>query len=202
MSPGRWGYRVRQFFETLFVSLTSADLELVRQTLTPAQVTLFIQLQPSEQVHAVRVLRAIQENCQANGLQPPADLLVAALLHDIGKALYPLRIWERVVIVLGKKILPESAARWGNGRETSTATPRGWGRPFVIAAQHPAWGAEMAARQGTSPRAVALIRRHQDPFLGQGLNQSTGLNQSIGLNQNLNEEDRLLAILQAVDDES
>jgi len=188
MSPGRWGYRVRQFFETLFAHPTPADLELVRETLTPAQAALFRQLQPSEQAHAVRVLRAVQETCQANGMEPPADLLAAALLHDLGKTRYPLRIWERVMIVLGKAILPTFAARWG--REDSTRPPRGWARPFVIAAHHPGWGANMAAEQGTAPRAVALIRRHQDPLPPHRLSE------------NSNEEDRLLAILQAVDDES
>jgi predicted hydrolase (HD superfamily) len=52
--------------------------------------------------------------------------------------------------------------------------------------QHPAWGAELVAAAGGSPRAVELIRRHADPvrppFAG--------------------ETDRLLAALQAVDDSS
>jgi hypothetical protein len=165
-------------------SPTPADLELVRKTLTPAQAGLFSQLQPSEQAHAVRVLRAVQENCHRQGLELPEYLQVSDLLHDIGKACYPLRIWERVMIVLGGAIFPNATTRWGE------RSPRGWARPFVVAAQHPAWGAEMAAGQGTSSRAVALIRRHQDPLPSQVSNKD------------MNEEDQLLAILQAVDGES
>lgn len=174
-----WTYRIRQFFEALLASPSADDLERVQQTLNPGQAALFRQLQPSEQAHAVRVLRAVEAQCHQKGSRVPPDLQVAALLHDVGKARYPLWLWERVLIVLGKALFPEAVGRWG------LSEPRGWKRPFVIAAQHPAWGAEMAARQGASPRAVALIRRHQDHIPHQNT-----------------EEDRLLAILQAVDDEN
>lgn len=174
-----WTYRIRQFFEALLAAPTPEDLVRVQQTLSPGQAGLFRQLQPSEQAHAARVLREVETRYAQKGLVPPPDLQVAALLHDVGKARYPLWLWERVLIVLGKALIPDAVTRWG------MAEPRGWKRPFVIAAQHPAWGAEMAAGQGTSPRAVALIRKHQDHFPTQDT-----------------EEDQWLAILQAVDDEN
>lgn len=178
----RWIYRLRQFLEALTAAPTPADLALVRTTLTPTQAALFAQLQPSEQAHAARVLREVQARCHAQGFPAPADLQTAALLHDVGKARYPLRLWERVIIVLGQTLRPEMATRWG---KDTTSPPRGLRRPFVIAAQHPAWGADMAAARGASPRVAALIRRHQDPL---PLTDA--------------EEDQWLAILQAVDDEN
>ena len=114
-------------------------------------MTLFTQLQASEQNHSLRVLREIQNRGEAN-----PDLLVAALLHDIGKIRYPLRLWERVFIVLGKKFFPRRVKVWGQ------AKPRGWVRPFVVAAQHPLWGGDLALEVDTAPQAVSLIRRHQD----------------------------------------
>jgi hypothetical protein len=108
------------------------------------------------------------------------DLLVAALLHDVGKSRYPLHLWERVLIVLVKALFPTRAKRWGAG------APFGWRRPFVIAEQHPAWGAEMATRAGASPLTVELICKHQHP--------SPSESQS--------EVEALLQKLQAVDDES
>ena len=184
---GRALYRVQQFIETFVARPTTEGLSLARQILTPQQMMIFNRLQGSEQAHAIRVLQQVEETCQAQGIETPADLRVAALLHDVGKVQVPLRVWERVMIVLGKAILPEMAARWGN--QFSNGSPRGVARPFVVAAHHPAWGADLAAEQGTSPRAVSLIRRHQDQIPAQGFQHQT-------------EEDHLLAILQAVDDKS
>jgi hypothetical protein len=180
----RWLYRVRQFHNTLTSRPSPNDLALVRTTLTSGQFELFTKLQPSEQAHAIRVLERVLEKCQAKEIAPPDDLLVAALLHDVGKIRYPMRTWERVLIVLGKAMLPEYTKHWTNH------SPRGWARPFVVAAYHPDWGADLAAEQGTSPRAVALILRHQDKISEQGLSQEK------------THEDQLLAILQAADDEN
>ena len=66
------------------------------------------------------------------------DLLAAALLHDVGKSRFPLRLWERVLIVSLKAFFPDRATRWGVG------AAKGWRRALVVAAQHPTWGAEMA----------------------------------------------------------
>jgi hypothetical protein len=53
----------------------------------------------------------------------------------------------------------------------------------VVAIQHPAWGAEMAAEAGSSPLVVALIRRHQNLLQDEAVSL----------------EDRLLGALQRVD---
>ncbi len=175
MSLPRVGYRLRQFWQALLARPEPEDLALARQTLTPPQLALFQQLQASEQAHALQVFSQLRVKDKD---QP--DLLAATLLHDVGKARHRLRIWERVVIVLAKASSPARAQRWGGG------LPRGWRRPFVIARQHPFWGAEMAAQAGASPLAQALIRRHQDPLPGEAKSL----------------EDRLLQKLQAVDNET
>ena len=90
----------------------------------------------------------------ANHIHP--DLLTAALLHDVGKTRVPLSVWERSWVVVGQVIWPKKTAVWGQD------APLGWKRPFVVKAQHPAWGADMAAAAGSSELAVGLIRRHQD----------------------------------------
>ena len=150
--------------------------------LSPSLMTLFMRMQPSEQAHSLWIYeQLLQQN------ETDRDLLVAALLHDVGKSRHPLRLWERVVIVLGKAWFPERIKGWGK------AAPRGWKRPFVIAEQHPAWGAELAAQAGAAPLAVALIRHHQD-------SPEAILGQANGKNQPL--EDRLLARLQSLDNES
>ncbi len=174
MTALRVGYRARQFWLAVQGRPDAPSLERARQVLSSAQFELFRQLQPSEQAHALDVLARIEAASEAH-----PDLLVAALLHDIGKTRYPLRLWERALIVLVKKLSAARLQAWGQG------SARGW-RPFVVAVQHPAWGAEMAAKRGVSPLAVSLIRRHQDSL--------ARASQSL--------EDRLLAALQAADDES
>jgi putative nucleotidyltransferase with HDIG domain len=142
---------------------------------------LFLKLQPNEQAHSLHIYRQLRNQNSVDD-----DLLVAALLHDVGKAYYPLRPWERAWIVLAKAVSPARVAQWGR------AEPRGWKRPFVIAEQHAAWGAEMAARAGASPTAVNLIRRHQQPISPPALKGFAPASR----------EDQLLYRLQLLDNES
>jgi hypothetical protein len=168
-------YRVRQFWDALGANPTPAGLERAAELLNGDQIRLFLQLQPSEQAHALRVM----EHLEARGETSP-DLLVAALLHDVGKVRCPLRLWERILIVLGRAFFLHKAKTWSEG------PPSGLRRAFVIAEKHPIWGAEMALEQGVSLLAANLIRRHQE----------TGPLDSIVL------EDQLLAALQAADNKS
>ncbi len=144
-------YRARQFRLALFGPWPSVPEEALRPYLSPALIALFRRMSPSEQAHSLAVLRRLKEQ----GHSDPA-LLAAALLHDVGKSLSPLSVFDRVLIVLGKRFAPRLARRWGEGKAS------GLRRPFVVAAHHPAWGADLAAAAGASPRTCDLIRRHQD----------------------------------------
>lgn len=170
-------YRVRQFINALRTQpLSESDLALAWSVLTDQQMALFTRLQTSEQAHSLRVLQTLQNQ----GENHP-DLLVAALLHDVGKTCHPLRTWERVVIVLGKQYFPDQMQRLGG------AQARGWKRPFVVAAEHPRWGAELAHKTGASPLAVYLIREHQNKSPSKRSNPL---------------ENRLLSTLQAADSQN
>lgn len=178
MSADRILYRTRQFWQALGATLTSEDLDLVRAVLTPPQLALFERLQPNEQAHSLRVLRSLLDQ----GEDHP-DLLVAALLHDVGKSRFPLNIWQRVLIVLVNAVFPHFAPRLGS------ASGGAWRRPFILAEKHAQWGAEMAYAAGASPLAVALIKRHQEEL-------------SADPERHLSLETRLLLKLQSVDDNS
>ncbi len=126
---------------------------------------------PFEQAHAIRVM----DGMSANGYDHP-DVLTAALLHDVGKVKHPLRPWERALGVLAKRFLPEKFHRWSQGEA------KGFNKGIVVAANHAAWGADLAGESGASERAVWLIRNHDtDPA-------------------QIDERDRLvLSVFQAVD---
>jgi hypothetical protein len=152
VNPPRLAYRSRQFWNAFLGPHQKIESEVLLPYLSMPQLVLFRRMQPSEQTHAFQVFGRLK----ASGRRD-RGLLAAALLHDVGKILYPLSIWERVLIVLGRRLFPRAVRRWGTGR------PRGLYRPFVVAARHAEWGADLAARAGASPRTVDLIRRHQDP---------------------------------------
>jgi len=178
MSLARIVYRTEQFRKYLGIRAAPLDLSEARETLTPAQVALFLRLQPGEQAHSLEVFQRLR----LEGETGP-DLQTAALLHDVGKSRFPLQVWERVWIVLARKLLPGRFQAWGAAQGALDELPW-WQRACAVAAQHPAWGAELAQAAGCSRRAVSLIRRHQD---------HTPLDPQ-------NEEDQLLARLQAIDD--
>lgn len=153
-------------------SATSEELAHVKEILPAPLFEIFCQMLPFEQAHAIRVYQRL---CKHGHTDP--DLLAAGLLHDVGKARIPLRPWERVLYVLGEKFIPQKAEEW------SRQQPEGVLRGFVVAEEHPEWGAEMAAEAGASERLVRLIAHHQDEI-------SSELPA---------EEQRLLAVLQKVD---
>jgi len=168
-------YRIQQVQNNLLAGpLPAQAWEWVTAVLTPHQQQLFRQFTLSDQWHSYRVATMLQEA----GHNHP-DLLVAALLHDVGKTKAPISVIERSLIVLAEWFFPKRVGQWGGG------DPVGWKRPFVVKKQHPEWSAHMAAEAGCNSLAVSLIRRHQNP-----------------LSEINSEEDRLLQLLQWADDQN
>ena len=165
-------YRIRQGINALFAWGRALDLAQPEAILGPQLMALFTQMRRSEQLHSLRVLATVQ----AMGHTEP-DLLVAALLHDVGKTRAPIGLMGRTLAVLVRAALPGIAHHWAQGE------PVGWRRALAVAERHHAWGAEMLAEAGASPLAMTLVRRHQEKMSGQPAG----------------EENRLLAVLQAAD---
>jgi hypothetical protein len=180
MSLARLVYRTEQFRKYLGFRAAPLDLGEAQGILTPPQMELFLRLQPGEQAHSLQVLQRLREQGQAD-----PDLMVAALLHDVGKVRFPLHLWERVWIVLAPQLIPGRFRAWGEAQDNLDRRPW-WQRACAVAVQHPAWGADLAQAAGCSARAVSLIRRHQE---------HQPLDPQI-------EEDQLLARLQAFDERS
>jgi predicted HD phosphohydrolase len=172
----KMSYRLWQFWRNLTAKPLSAEaLREITAVLTPTELALYQQYSSADQQHSYAVFCALK---RAGHIQ--ANLLAAALLHDVGKVRYPLSVWERSLVVGAMAILmPRRVKSW----EQKEAV--GWQRPFVIKAQHPQWGAQLAEQAGSHPLTIALIRRHQDK-----------------MGEIITEEDRLLQHLQWADDQN
>jgi putative nucleotidyltransferase with HDIG domain len=144
-------YRVAQFFTTFWTSFRPVDVAYATRHLDAELLRLFQCMSRAEQHHGIAICRTLEAQGHTD-----SDLLVAALLHDVGKIQAPLRLWDRVIAVLGEHFAPQRAARWSVGE------PRGLRRGFVVRRMHPEWGANLMQQAGASPRTVNLVRRHHD----------------------------------------
>ena len=142
-------YRLAQFTRALRAALSADDLDLVRTYLTEPQQRLFWQASPALQKHQVQVCRVLLERRETD-----SDLLLAALLHDVGKG--EIALVERGLLVLGAALRPgllERLVRPGRW---------GWQRRLSGFIDHGAVGARLALAAGATPRAADLIARHHD----------------------------------------
>ena len=167
-AAARVAYRVGQFARALSPRVPSRDRALAAAVLTPAQLAAFRRMAPADQRHAVAVLRLLL----GEGARDP-DLLLAALLHDLGKVAERgdgrVRLPHRVARVLLEASWPAAWA-WASARPR-----RGLLRPLLgcyLLRHHPTLGAARAARLGCPPRACALIAAHQAGELGSDLDEA------------------------------
>jgi len=123
----------------------------LRAYLTPRQRALFSRMPPRDQRHSLDVFHAlVSRGCKER------DLLVAALLHDVGKGHLPL--WCRIAVVLISAVKP-SLLDW-----LAANRPGSWRYPFYLHREHGRRGAMLARKAGCSALTVELIRRHHDPL--------------------------------------
>src|SRR4051812_31589967 len=112
--------RLRQGLRALFAFTRPVDDALADAYLSPAQRPLFRRMRRGEQLHSLNVLRAVL----AQADETPPALAAAALLHDVGKSRYPLRLWQKSIAVLVRAVLPTLFVR------LSADDPRNfWARP-------------------------------------------------------------------------
>jgi hypothetical protein len=126
---------------------------ILNEALTPAQRMAFAALPVYDQHHLCAVYRALQSSGETD-----ADLLQAALLHDLGKVALGgrVRLFDRVLIVL----LGASSTRL-LAIATTLPAPR-WRLGLALAHHHPRLGAEWAQELGCSRRTCWLIAHHAE----------------------------------------
>ena len=143
-------YRVRQFALALGAQANGERVEDLSQFLGGHKQELFCRMPSMDQHHCLAVFGTLRE---AGHTDP--SLLEAALLHDVGKTLGPVRIGHRVLAVLGKALFP---ALWN----TLDGQPCTWRYPFSVHRRHAALGAELAEEAGCTSDVVWLVAHHED----------------------------------------
>ena len=119
---------------------------------TPRTARLFAALDPHDRRHLVDVHRA----CIAEGLS--ADIAMAGLLHDIGKASLSGRrvnLLDRSLRVILTRFSPRFLRRWS--REPSPS----WRVGLHLAEEHARLGASRIAALGWSDSVVGAVREHE-----------------------------------------
>jgi len=146
-------YRVYQFFRSLLPRpLDADDRRILEATLPSAGRSLFATMSRNDQRHSLTVYRLLRARGCAD-----ADLLAAALLHDVGKGGGRVPLWARPLVVLLRRFAPEKLD------QLSETPDSWWRRPFYYARRHAGIGADLAAQVGLSARAVEMIRTHHQP---------------------------------------
>jgi hypothetical protein len=147
-------YRFTQGVRALVAFTQSVDYTLPQQYLSPELLAVFKQMKRGEQLHSIRVLRAVL-NQQA---ETPDDLAVAALMHDCGKVRYPLSVYGKSIAVALRKMVPP-LYYYGSECDPRRAI---WARPFIVATHHPLWSGEILTQLNASERAIWLATHHQE----------------------------------------
>lgn len=143
---GWWRTKVRQFVRHVRARVSVGERAAVATWLTSDQLALFDSMHVADRRHGLDVVATLRSDAVTDD-----EVLLAGLLHDAGKG--HTSVVPRIVYALG-----QAYGRW-IWTVASVVPPMG--RAIRRLRDHADTSADLAARNGCSPRTVDLIR-HQD----------------------------------------
>ena len=158
-SIAEWGHLARRFFGSLSAaSLAEADCILVAEVLSVQEFELWQRQPLADRRHSVQVARQVESELAKRPARFADDddvgwVLVAALLHDIGKVESGLGIWGRVAATVVVKVCGRATVRRWSERDSF----RGRLGRYL---SHPELGAELLRRAQSDRRTIAWVKEH------------------------------------------
>jgi len=119
----------------------------VAQRLNAEQQRLFYAMTARDQRHCLDVFHALERETHSD-----PELLLAALLHDVGKG--PVRLWHRVAYVLIRALSPRLLRRLASDNGS------GWRQALASFSDHSRRGAVLVEATGAPEAVVLLVRLH------------------------------------------
>ncbi|KUO66807.1 MAG: hypothetical protein APF84_02855 [Gracilibacter sp. BRH_c7a] len=153
-------YRLKQLFKAIRPNVKAEEVAWLEEVLTENELSLFLKQLVIEQRHALdvahEILRKRSDIIQNMGETAYIDLIKAAFLHDCGKSLIKIRLWQRVFIV-SYNYLPQRI-------KFNISTQKNlFSKTIIIYQQHPSWGRKLAAKAGLNHQVQELIGNHHSP---------------------------------------
>ncbi len=145
--------RLGQGLRALLAFATSPELDLAQRYLTEREFAAFQHLSRADQLHSLNVLRAALR-AEPNA---PAALIAAALLHDLGKSRYHLRVWQKTLAVLMLRLAPAFSQKLSQCERLSI-----WRAPFVVRKLHPKWSGELLRECSSDAVVIWLAENHHE----------------------------------------
>ncbi len=153
-------YRLRQLYKAILPKIKEEEITWLQKVLTEKELSLFRKQLLIEQRHAIDVAYEVlfQKSEIIHNIGETAfnNILKAAFLHDCGKSLIRLHLWQRIFIV-SYDYLPQRT------KTKITSLKNIFSKTIVIYQQHPLWGKHLASKIGTNQDIQALIENHHLP---------------------------------------
>lgn len=144
-------YRVSQFWRALTARVDPGELESIAPLLGPRGMELFRRLSRRDQRHSLDVYIALREQGREH-----SALLVAGLLHDVGKTIGAIPLLYRVAVTLLQAFSPRTLSSLAARGEIPLLSP------FRAAQDHSEIGAQLVMSAGFPALVVELVRHHHD----------------------------------------
>ncbi|WP_373897205.1 HD domain-containing protein [Haloimpatiens sp. FM7315] len=143
-------YRIKQFLLAINSKITNEDKRFIKKYLNKDQLELFYKLKIHERKHAINVAKDVKRKCDLNNIKDKNTLVVAALLHDIGKIEHNLTLVDKSTLVILDKLTRGNMKKYKKIKKID------------IYYNHPYKGYKILEKIGENKEVLRLVKNHHN----------------------------------------